>query len=102
MVSDVASRVIDVTASDPEEMRVGIVLHDCDPDLSRGAPPAPGVRSALVLLALLLATAYLAVGGFALGLAIPAGAVGLLTAWALVRRAASAMRSTRRLSGAGI
>jgi hypothetical protein len=91
--ADVASGVIAVTASDPEEMRVGVVLHDCDPDLSRTPvwaapvrPPAPGLRSTLVLLALLLATGYLAVGGFALGLAIPAGAVALLTAWALVRR----------------
>jgi len=96
---------MDVTASDPEEARVGVVLHDCDPDLSRtpvwatpGEPPAPGVRSTLVLLALLLAMAYLAVGGFALGLAIPAGAVALLAGWALVRRA---IRSSRRTSGSG-
>src|SRR3954466_134836 len=85
---------MDVTASDPEEARVGVVLHDCDPDLSRtpvwatpGQSPAPGVRSTLLLLALLLATAYLAVGGFALGLAVPAGAVTLPTAWALPRPA---------------
>lgn len=97
--------MIDVTVGGPEEMRVGIVLHDCDPDLSRapawGAPPAPGLRSTLVLLALLLATAYLALGGFALGLALPAGVVAMLTAWALVRRAASAIRSSSRLSGSG-
>jgi len=71
-----------------------VVLHDCDPDLSRtpvwaapGGRPVPGVRSTLVLLALLLATAYLAVGGFALGLAIPCGVLAVLTGWALVRRA---------------
>ena len=96
---------MDVTASDPEGARVGVVLHDCDPDLSRtpvwatpGQSPAPRVRSTLVLLALLLATAYFAVGGFALGLAIPAGAVALLTGWALVRRA---IRSSSRTSGSG-
>jgi hypothetical protein len=93
---------MDVTASDPEGARVGVVLHDCDPDLSRtpawatpGAPPAPGVRSTLVLLALLLAAAYLAVGGFALGLAIPAGAVALLTGWALVRRGVRVLTPAR-------
>ena len=96
---------MDVTASDPEEARVGVVLHDCDPDLSRtpvwatpGQSSAPGLRSTLVLLALLLASAYLAVGGFALGLAIPAAAVALLTGWALVRRA---IRSSSRTSGSG-
>jgi hypothetical protein len=77
---------MDVTASDLEEMRVGVVINDCDPDLSRGGLPAPGARSTLVLLAVLLGTAYLALGGFALGLAIPAGTVAVLTAWALVRR----------------
>ena len=98
--------MIGVTKSHPEELRVGVVvLHDCDPDLSRtpawaapGSRPAPGVRSTVVLLALLLGTAYLAVGGFALGLAIPAGVVALLTAWALLRRA---IRSTSLRSGAG-
>jgi hypothetical protein len=66
---------------------LGVVINDCDPDLSRGGRAAPGVRSTLVLLALLLATAYLAAGGFPLGVAIPAGAVALLTAWALLCRA---------------
>ena len=82
-----------------------VVLHDCDPDLSRtpawgtpARPAAPGVRSTLVLLALLLATAYLAVGGFALGLAVPAAAVAILTGWALARRA---IRSSSRTSGSG-
>ena len=92
---------MDVTASDPEEARVGVVLHDCDPDLSR--TPAwssaqrrgPGLRSTLVLLALVLATAYVAVGGFALGLAIPAGAVALLTGWALVRRGVRVLTPAR-------
>jgi hypothetical protein len=85
--------VIGVTASRLEE-RVGFVLNDCDPDLSRtpawrssGQRRGPGMRSTLVLLALMLATAYLAVGGFALVLAVPAGVVALLTAWALARRA---------------
>jgi hypothetical protein len=90
---------------------VGVVLIDCDPDLSRSGPsPAPGLRSTLVLLALLLAAAYLAAGGFALGLAIPSGVVAALTAWALARRVVrlvrgsfpSPIRSSSRLSGAGI
>jgi hypothetical protein len=93
--------VIGVTASGLEVERVGVVLIDCDPDLSR--TPAwssaqrrgPGMRSTLVLLALLLATAYLAVGGFALGLAIPAGAVALLTGWALVRRGVRVLTPAR-------
>jgi hypothetical protein len=93
--------VIGVTASRLEE-RVGFVLNDCDPDLSRtpawpssGPRRGPGVRSTLVLLALMLATVYLAVGGFALGLAIPAAAVALLTGWALVRRGVRVLTPAR-------
>jgi hypothetical protein len=79
------------------------LVPDCDPDLSRspvwctpGDRPAPprGVRSTLVLLGLLLATAFLAAGGAApLWIAVPAGAVALLAAWALVRRAVQGMRA---------
>ena len=68
---------------------------DCDPDLSRGsaAPAPPGLRSTLVLVVLLAATGWLAVGGaVSLWLAVPAGAVAVLAAWALVRRAARAVR----------
>jgi hypothetical protein len=77
---------------------------DCDPDLSRGPvwavpaqrPAAPGVRSTLVLLAVLGATAFLALGGVApLWLAICCGVVALLTAWALARRAGRVVRAAR-------
>jgi hypothetical protein len=78
---------------------------DCDPDLSRGPawavpaqrPATPGVRSTLLLLAVLAATAFLALGGVApLWLAICSGVVALLTARALARRAVRVARGARR------
>jgi hypothetical protein len=78
---------------------------DCDPDLSRGPvwaapaqrPATPGVRSTLVLLAVLAATAFLTLGGVApLWLAICCGVVAVLTARAVVRRAVRVVRGARR------
>jgi len=75
-----------------EEAPVTALTPDCDPDLSNcGSPTSPsggGVRSTVVLLAL-VTVAALAVTGAAVpgAVAFLAGGVGALSALALARRA---------------
>jgi hypothetical protein len=85
-----------------EEAPVGALTPDCDPDLSNcgspTSPPGGGVRSTVVLLAL-VTIAVLAVTGEAVpgAVAFLAGAVGLVSALVLGGRA---VRLARRAGAA--
>jgi hypothetical protein len=69
---------------------------DCDPDLSgcgSAADRGPGIRSTVVLLAVLAVSVLAATGdSVPVVLSVAAGGIALLSAWVLVRRVARLAR----------